>query len=203
MSRFVLRARNVAGAASALGGVVVVAAPQHAGTVLQVVVVAAAGGAVVAALGTLVPPTGWMSPFRWMSPFSPPTSRAGRLRSGDLDTVRERLTGRRQPIPCGPPLPPEVLRRLQPLVRRALDLDPDDATPPPEHVRGRVSAALWGVLTTQPLTRPGWLATHRPHPRAVADAVRTLLDEVDRLTREGRRPVHAGRALDPPSTPSP
>jgi hypothetical protein len=155
--------------------------------------------AVVAGLFALalnVPPTGWLSPFKWLSPFGRPI----RLERGgngpdDIESIRSRLAGWRQPIQFGPPMPPDILRLLKPLIRAALDLGPDDE-PPSASARALVSPLTWAVLTSDPPTNHYWFQRLPPDRRVVAEAVHSVLDELDRLTAgtgSPRPPTHTGQ----------
>lgn len=187
MSELNLRPANVAAAALVIGGVLLVALPRYALAIIQLVVVTAAAATALHALAANVPPTGWMSPFKWMSPFVGTASpiRATSV-SGDIATIRAKLAGRRVRTAHGPALPPETLRLLRPLVRSALDLDPDDASPPSAAV-ARLSPLTASVLTTRIPAAPGWLGTLRPDERAVGETVHRILDELDRLDPGGAR----------------
>lgn len=174
-----LRTGNVAAAAVLIGGVLLVALPRRAVSIVQVVAVTVAVAAVLHALATHVPVSGWLSPFRWMSPFHRPSS-AGARGPDELDSIRARVSGRRQRLRGGPPLPPETLRLLQPLIRAALDLDRDDASYPPS-ARTRLSPVTWAVLTTDPLRNPYWFRTLPANDREVAGIVHAVLDDLERL----------------------
>ena len=182
MSPRALSTSNVGAAAVVLGGIVVVLRPEHALSVLQVVLVTLAAAAAVHALSAHVPPTGWISPFKWMSPFLPDARSArGRPTRTEYRALRALMAGRRQPLEGAPALPPAVLRALRPLVRTALHLDPEGERTPPG-VRAQVSLLTWAVLTTEPLSRRApWYRTRWSDPRAVADAVHQVLDELDTL----------------------
>ncbi len=181
MNERALRPGNVAAAATLIGGVLAVALPQHGMSIVQLVIVTVAVSTVVYALAVNVPTTRWMSPFKWMSPFNQAAylrRRSGR--SDELGSIRSKLSGRRQPIENGPPMPPATLRLLKPLISSALDLDPDDEAHQPS-ARGVVSPLTWAVLTSEPLQRPYWFRTLRPNEREVTQTVRAVLDDLDRL----------------------
>lgn len=193
MNERTLRPANVAAAVMAIGGALTLVFPGHVLSILQVVAVTVAAAAGLYVLAVHVPPSGWISPFRWMSPFrlaTRPQRRGGR--SAELEAIRVRMSGRRQRIAGGPPLPPAVLRMLQPALRAALDLDLREGVPPPQ-ARDRLSPAAWTVLTAEPLAGARWFRTLHSDPRAVAEAVHVILDELDRLS------VSPG---DPPPTPA-
>lgn len=181
MNEGALRPGNVAAAAVLIGGVLATVLPQHAMSIVQLVIVTVAVSTGLYALAVHVPSAGWISPFKWMSPFGRaayPGRR--RRRSDELRSIRLKLSGRRQPIENGPPMPPVTLRLLKPLIASALDLDPSEEPPPPS-ARGRVSPLTWAVLTSQPLRRPRWFRTLRPNEREVTQTVHSVLDELDRL----------------------
>jgi hypothetical protein len=177
-----LKPGHVAAAAVMIGGLLVVALPQHGPSIGRLVVVTIAAAAGLHALAVNTPEgsaTGWLG-----SPFDR-ASRAGRwpLGSDEIQRIRSKLSGRRQPIGNGPPLPPDALRLLQPLIRVALEragLDPDDEAGL-ESVRARLSPLTWAVLTSDPMTPPDWYRTRRPDPRRVAEVAHRVLDELDDL----------------------
>lgn len=197
MTERALRPANVAAAAVTIGGVLVVAAPQHAVSIAQLVLVTVAAAAGVYSLAVNVPATGWISPFKWMSPFhgSARPGRDGRG-SGEVDAIRSKLSGRRQPIENGPPLSPDTLRLLKPVITAALDIDPTDEA---QLISARdvLSPLAWAVLTGDPLTEPYWLRTVGPDEREVAEVVHAVLDEIDRLAAPTLR-VHGRPAAKPP-----
>lgn len=180
-----LRTPNVAAAAVFLGGLAVVARPEHVLSIVQVVLVTIAAAAGLYALAVHVPPTGWMSPFKWMSPFLPDT-RAGR-RTDDLRPLRSLMSGRRQPVEGAPPLPPGVIRVLQPLIRGALQSDPT-RTDLPRDAEYQVSELTWAVLKAEPLKRPPWYRSRWPNRREVAEVVHHVLGDVERLTHGSPAP---------------
>ena len=175
-----LRPGHVAAAAVLIGGVLLVVLPQYGMSIVQLVIVTVAASAGLYALAVNVPSTGWISPFKWMSPFNRAASGRRTRGSDELRSIRSKLSGRRQLIENGPPVPPEALRLLKPLIVSALDLDTDDE-PPPESARGLVSPLTWAVLTSEPLERPGWFRTRRSDEREVTQAVHRVLDDLDGL----------------------
>jgi hypothetical protein len=181
-----LRPANVAAAALVIGGVLLVALPRHALSIVQLVVLTAATATAVYALAVNVPPTGWMSPFKWMSPFGG-TVRPVRdeLSSRETDAIRSKLSGRRIPVAGAPPMPPEALRVLKPLIRSALDLGPDDSVRTGAQ-NARLSPLTWSILRCEIDTTLGWLGTVRPNEREVAEVVHHVLDELARLDAGGQ-----------------
>lgn len=183
MNERTLRPGNVAAGAVVIGGALIVVLPQHARSIVQLVIVTSAAAAALYALAASVPPSGWISPFRWMSPFGREESpaRGGRGRD-DLALIRSRLSGWRKPIEGGPPLPPETLGLLQPLIRRELGLDgdaDDEARLAP--ARRRVSPLTLAVLAADPRTWPSWFRPRPPNRDEVASVVGRVLDDLDRL----------------------
>ena len=126
MNESALRPGNVAAAAVLIGGVLTVLLPQHAMSIVQLVIVTVAVSSAVYALAVNVPSAGWISPFKWMSPFNRAAYQGRRTRPSDeLGSIGSKLSGRRQPIENGPPMPPATLRLLKPLIAVALDFDPN------------------------------------------------------------------------------
>jgi hypothetical protein len=152
---------------------------------LVIVTVAVAGG--LHMLAVTAPPTWWMSPF----------DRAARPRvvkaSGDVERMRDTLAGRRQRIRQGPPVPPGVLRALQPLIRSALERAGIDARDRDvvESFRGRLSPLTFSVLTSVPLRTTTWFRTVRPDARETAALVEHVLDELDLLSAGGSPRRHS------------
>ena len=169
-------------AAVLIGGVLLIALPRHAMSIVQLVIVTVSVVAGLYALAVNVPPTGWMSPFKWMSPFGRAThfGRGGK-ESGEIESIHRKLSGWRQPIQNGPPMPSETLRLLKPLIRAALDLEPGDDA----HLasaRALLSPLSWAVLTSGASGQPYyWFKMFPPNRREVAEAVHSVLDEVARL----------------------
>lgn len=186
MSERLLRPLHVATAAVVLGGLLLVLFPQGAPTILRLVLVAGACAAALHALTAHGPPTWWRSPFdRQPVP--------GRQRTSDHAAwIRTALGRRRQRIARGIAVPPDVIRLVQPLLRAELDRHAGSG-------RGIDTVTLLSpesqaLLTARPLPRPTWLRTLRPDRRRSARIVDTVLDDVERLARSGRRL---------PSTPAP
>lgn len=180
---------NVAAAAVLIGGALVVALPGHATSIVRLVVLTTAAAVVVHAVASVVPEwtaTGW-------SPFGRAARREGETSaSGEIDRIRSRLSGRRQRIGDGPPLPPETVRLLQPLIRVALEREGLGCG---KLARTSLSPLTLAVLAADPLQRPNWFRTHRPDGRQVAEIVHGVLDDLDRLSgAQG-----ASRHADPPS----
>lgn len=185
MSEEALRPGNVAAAAVLVGGVLIVAFPRYAPTIVQVVIVAAAVAGALWVLASRVPPTGWLSPFKWLSPFGETTGGDGpRHRSRELELIRSKLSGRRQEVADGPPMPPAVLRQLKPLIAGMLDVDPRDGEEVAS-IRDRISPLAYALLTSEPLERPSWLATVRPDPEGAARTVHRVLDGLEGATPGG------------------
>lgn len=106
---------------------------------------------------------------------------------GELARLRARMGNRRRRIPHAPkgfpPLPTEVVRLLQTLLRRTLeqeDLDPARSADVPR-IRARLGTASRTILTCPPLAHAGWLRTRRPRERQVAEVVHTVLDDLARM----------------------
>ena len=197
MSERALWPGNVAAGAVLIGGVLIVALPRHALTIVQLVIVTVAVSTAVYILAIHVPQTGWISPFKWLSPFDAGSGR-GRLdhRSGELDLIRAKLAHRRQPLGNVPALPPQLLRQLRPLIAGALDLDPTSEARL-ERAGERLSPLTFAVLTSEPLERATWFRTRRPDRRAVAEAVESILDEIDDLTDLPRHPRRSADSIHP------
>lgn len=181
-----LRPGNVGAAAVVIGGVLMVAFPGHAVAIVELVLVTAAAATALYALVLNVPPTGWMSPFKWMSPFTRKRlAVADGGASDELDLIRSRMSGRRRSVEGGPPLPPDTVRLLKPLIGAALDLDPGAETYP-DSARTLVSPLTWAVFTGEAPTGSGWLHTLRPSEPDVAELVHAVLDDLDRLGPDTR-----------------
>ncbi len=190
-----LRPASVGAAALLIGGVLLLALPRYALGIVQVVIVTAAAAAALYALATRVPPTGWMSPYRWMSPFGGGDRHERADEPVDeADVLHTKLSGRRQPVADGPPMPADILRALRPLIGAALDLDPGGGPPPPT-ARSRLSPLTWSILTTEPRPGQGWRGTFSPDVREVAEVVHHVLDELERFDPGGvpPRPGHVPR----------
>lgn len=195
MNEQALRFRNVAAATLLIGGVLIVALPRYAATVVQLVIATVGVSGGVYALAAHVPPTGWLSPFRWLSPFGDAAGRFGRRRRQRtaVEHIRSRFAGRRQRLAQGPPLPPAVLRQMQPIIAAALNLDPRDPTQLAA-ARARVSPPTFAVLTCVPMERVSWFRTARPDPPRVAEAVHRILSDLG-LPEAGDRGAHP--SVDP------
>lgn len=198
MTSSTLRPPELAAATLFLGGLLLALAPGHVLAVAELVLVTLAAGACVYALSSNVPPTGWISPFKWLSPFGG-ERRSERRRHGadEIEGIRAKLGGRRQRLPAAPPLPPDVLRMLQPLIATALDIDADDRAAQ-EAARHRLSERAWSILTAEPLPRPYWFATVRPNSWEVAAVVADLLGELHRVSTDPA-PRQATPSLPPPA----
>jgi hypothetical protein len=184
---------HVATAAIVIGGVLILVMPQHGMSILRLVAVTVAAAACLHAFTVNAPPTWWKSPFdRGM--------RAGQRRQPEeLDWIRAGLSGRRQQVVDGPPLPPGTLRLLQPLIRSALEqegVDPDEADGG-ESAGALLSPLARGILVTQPLPRPTRAGTIGPDEWRTADAVQSVLDELARLDSGGCDPEPRTRTPDP------
>jgi hypothetical protein len=172
------RSGEVASAALLIGGVLVAVIPRHALGIAQLVVVTMAVVAGRHLLARSVPPTGWLSPFKWMSPFGRRETRNGTGRSPDgFVTIQSKLYGWRHPFPPGLTLPPGVVSLLKPLVRDALDLEPEDevlSTPEPSSL----SPLTQAILRCDPprgLDRLRWLP---PDSESVAQVVLRVLGDL-------------------------
>lgn len=191
MNERLLAPGRIAAAAATIGGVLLVALPEHAVSVVQLVLVTVAAAAGLYALIVNVSPAWWISPF---DRAAGPKQDDGR--SEEIDAIRSKLSGRRQPVENGPPVPTDVLRLLKPLIGTALEregLDPRDERHR-EAARARVSPLTWAVLTSTPLAEPRWFRTRRPDERTSAEVVHRVLDDLDRL-ETGRDETH--RPIDP------
>jgi len=181
MNEHNIRPGEMAGACLLVGGVLVVAFPRQAMNILQIILVtfAAAGG--LYALATHVPPTGWMSPFKWMSPFGKPRPPRGKDgQASDLDFIRSKMAGWRHPGPMVPPMPPEVVALLKPLVRAALRQHPAPLTGPQERP-GTPSRLVRGILVTDPPKGLDWVRILPPREAEVAEVVHAVLDDLGSL----------------------
>lgn len=201
MSPRALAPANMAAAAVLIGGVLIVARPEHVLGVAELVLVTIAAGAGLYALAAHVPPTAWMSPFKWMSPFGGgPGPERRRHGSDEIDAIRSKLSDRRQRIAHGPPLPPDVLRLLRPVIADALDIDPDDVAQVAAAGR-RLSPLAWSVLASDPIPRSYWLNTLRPNEWEVAEVVHEVLDELEHLPASTSRRRSATAIHHQPSLP--
>lgn len=183
-----LRVGNVGAGALALGGGLLIALPQHVVSIAQLVILAIAASAGLRALASHVPPTGFMYPLKWGSPFGDAGPAGRRISTNDeVGRIRAALSRPRQRLGGPPPLPPETLRLLRPLLRAALELD-RDAPITAAHLPEHLSPAARAVLLTDPLEHGSWIRTTRPDERAVSETAHALLDEVEELARE--TPAH-------------
>lgn len=186
MTERVLRLANVAAAALVIAGAAALLLPRHGPTIARVLVVGVAAAAALHALVASSPPTWWPSPFdREMA------DDGGQEGSDELAWIRGRMAGRRQRIEHGPPVPPDTLRLLKPLVEVALEREGLDSTDE-AHLRSArdlLSPLVWSILTTEPLARPRWFRTVRPDEREVAGVVQAVLDELETLA-EGTAASH-------------
>ncbi len=188
MTAEALRPLRLVGAALVLGGLVIALTPRHALLVVELVLVTIAAGVCLYALASNVPPTGWISPFKWLSPFGGERRAERRLHGADqIRGIRAKLGGRRQRLEGAPPMPPEVLRMLQPVMSSALDVDLEDR-PAVEATRARLSPHAWAILATEPLPRSYWLTTVRPNAWEVAAVVADVLAEIHHVPTAPKEP---------------
>ncbi len=198
MTSSTLRPPELAAATLFLGGLLVALAPGHVLAIAELTLVTLAAGACVYALSSNVPPTGWISPFKWLSPFGGERRSERRSHGADeIEGIRAKLGGRRQRLSAAPPLPPDVLRMLQPLIAATLDMDAGDPAEL-EAAHHRLSDRAWSILAAEPLPRPYWLATVRPNPWEVAAVVTDVLDELHRVSTDPA-PRPAPPSLPPPA----
>lgn len=190
MNERVLAPANVAAAALVIAGAAVVLVPRHAPTIARVLVVGVAAAAAIHALVASAPPTWWPSPFDRGMPDD------GEEEGPDeLAWIRGSMARRRQRIGYGPPVPPDTLRLLKPLVEAALQREGLDVADGAERadraeresVRVLLSPLTWSILTADPMARPGWFRTVRSDQREVAGVVHAVLDELEGLA-DGRAP---------------
>lgn len=192
MSEPGLRPAEIAAAAVVIGGSLIVVWPQHGASLTRLIIATIAAAAGLYVFTVLAPPAWWTSPF---------DARPGRGRRrgrsvDDVDWIRALMAGRRQPIENGPPLPPGMLRLLQPLIRSALEREGLDPVERGLHGPTRTAPAplMRAVLAAEPLRHAPWFRTRRPDPRSVAAIVDDVLDDLDRI-RTGRR----GAQPEPPT----
>jgi hypothetical protein len=164
-----------------VAGVVIMAFPSHALSIVQLAVVAVAVLACAHAFAINVPPAGWVDPFKAMSPFG---RRSGTDASGpsadEIGTIQARLSGWRQPISHGPPLPREVLAQLRPLIKAALRLSPEEDRL--ASARSLLSPLTWAVLVSDPEGQPPRFLPYPPNRKETARAVHHVLDEIERIS---------------------
>lgn len=196
---FRVRPGAVAAAAVLIGGLLVVLVPHHAPSIVRIVLVTLAAAAALYALMVNAPPDWWTSPFDRGVPTPPEEEQPD-----ELDRIRARFSGRRQVLEASPPMPPETIRALQPLIRAALERahpDPHDELPR-GLARRSLSPATRAVLAGDPVRRPPWFRTRRADEREVAEGVRRVLDDLDRLDRgaQPRSDPRSSHSLPPDAT---
>lgn len=187
MNERVLRTANVAAAALVIAGAAALLLPRHGPTIARVLVVGVGAAAALHALVASTPPTWWPSPFdRGMA------DEGEQEGPDELAWIRGRMAGRRQRIGQGlPPVPPDTLRLLKPLVEVVLEREGLDTTDE-GHLRSArtlLSPLTWSILAAEPLARLRWFRTVRPDEREVAGVVHAVLDELETLA-EGTAPSH-------------
>lgn len=166
----------MATAAVVIGGALIALLPQHGMSIIRLVVLTAAAAAGLYALGVNAPATWWRSPF---------DRRPGRARRPDeIDWIRSELSGWRQRVPGGPALPPEVIRMLRPLIGAATEQAAARRAGPYRDEPVRVSPVTRAIMSSDAPRRPRWHRMLPPNGSAVAAAVETVLDDIDRLTGE-------------------
>jgi hypothetical protein len=174
VSEQALRPGSIALAAVVIGGVLILLLPQHAMSIARLVILTSAAAAGLHALGVSAPPT-W-----WRSPFDRPGQRRQRRGEDDYDRVRSALGGWRQRIPGGVPLPPEVVRLLEPLIADSVARGGGHATGAGDDgvafVRLSPLVRVQGVWAA---ARPRPHRLVRPDARAVSAAVLDVLNELD------------------------
>lgn len=176
-----IQPRLILAATVVIGGILVLALPQFAMSILQIVIVTAAVVFGVFALESNVPETGWVSPFKWMSPFRRGSYswRKGN-KADEIGSIRRKLSGWRQPIPPCPPMPPEVLGLLRPMIQTVLGL-PSEGMDDLAEARAYLSPGTFAVLASDPSKPPPWFLMLPPNKEEVAEAVHGILDELDRI----------------------
>ena len=178
----------VATSAVLIGGILLVVVPRGALGVIQLTILAAAMATALTAFLDSVPASGWLSPFRWLSPFSGLTEERTE-RPDELALIHARLQGRRSRVKGASPLPPDVVRLLDPLIRDTLDLlDAKDAA--------ALSPTSAAVLNTRPPLKPPALLTLPPAPDDVSDVVMQVLDDLERVSAQ-KRTASASARLNP------
>jgi hypothetical protein len=170
----VFRPRHIGAAAVVIGGVLIGVLPHHAMSIVRLVIVTVAAAAGLYALTASAPPM-W-----WLSPFDRNFSRRKKSRgSDDIESIRSKLASPRRRLAQLPPLPPESLHLLRPLIVAALEregIDPADEA----SARPLVSPLTWAVLENQALQRGQWIPL-LPNQRETARVVHRVLDDLDRL----------------------
>jgi hypothetical protein len=183
-----LRPGSVATAAAVIGGALIALLPQHAMSIVRLVVLTAAAAAGLYALGVNAPATWWKSPF---------DRRPRRSRGPDeFESIHSGLSGWRQRLTEGPPLPPDVIRMLRPLVVAAVEQAGAARSGPNATLRVRVAPVTRGILGSGRAVRPRWFRMAPPDKRAVAVAVDTVLDDIERI-RGGNGDAAGARAVRP------
>lgn len=182
MNERTLRPGHIGAAAVLIAGILMMALPQYGMSIVRLALVTIAVAAGLYALAVSVPE--WSSTGWWMSPFNR-LARTGddAPASAEIDRLRSALAGRRQRIGHGPPVPPEVLRLLKPLITMALEregLDPDDDADV-EAARDLLTPLTRAVLTSEEVTWPRWFRTVRADEHAAADVVHAVLDDLERI----------------------
>lgn len=184
MNRHWLHPANMAAAAVLLGGVLAAAAPQHAPSVVRLVIVAVSAAAGLYVVASSAPPRWWRSPFEAgeAGGVDEGSARGAGAAGDDLRWIRSALAAPRQRIPNGPPLPPEAIGMLQPLIRAALERRgvPAGTAPSAAQARTVLSPLARAVLAATPLRRPPWYRLLPPDARQAAGIVVRLLDDLER-----------------------
>lgn len=179
MNERTYRPANIAAAAVVIAGLLIVLAPQHAPSIVRLALVTVAAAAGLYALAMRAPPAWWVSPFEHLR------MTAGRAESDEIGWIRAKLSAPRQRMADGTPLPPETVRLLQPLIESALQRE---GIAPAEAAAGRLlSPRTRAVLTWQPPKRRLGLSL-RADPRATADIVHAVLNDLERLAGRDDRP---------------
>ena len=186
------RPGSVAAAAILIGGGLIAAFPQHSMSIIRLVIVTIAAAAGLFALGVNAPATWWRSPFERGLPLK--WKRSG---AHELHWIRSEMAGWRQRIANGPPLPPEVVRRLQPLI--AVEIERAGADPADEAI-GEYTRQHLSPLTIAVFTADAGNSHHRfrfvpPNRGAVAAAVHAVLDDLERLARARSTPTSDTRGI--------
>lgn len=180
MNERTYRPANIAAAAVVIAGLLIVLAPQHAPSIVRLGLVTVAAAAGLYTLAQRAPPAWWLSPFEQLR------TTPARVESDEIGWIRAKLSAPRQRLADGTPLPPETVRLLQPLIESALQREGID--PADRHAAGRMlSSQTRAVLTWHPPKRRLGLSL-RSDPRATADIVHAVLNDLERLTGVDERP---------------
>jgi hypothetical protein len=173
MSSPTLRPGSVATAAVVIGGALIAMLPQHALSIVRLVVLTAAAGAGLYALRVNAPATWWTSPF----------DRGPRRSRGpdEFESIRSGLSHWRLRMPEGPPLPPDAIRMLRPLLVAAVEQAGGTRSGAGTTIRVHVSPITRAILANGAVGRPRWFRMVPPDRRAVAAAVNTVLDDIERI----------------------